>query len=453
MCATESHVQTRQKGTHETFLCAVAISALKTEMLAAARLIHRIPKATGSPILGGLLSSARRGRWNRCRNKSTEASVPQLSGVSTNEEAVCVQWADGSSSRYHHIWLRDHCGCEKCYNYLTNQKEFNIMDVPLDINPVNLAINEQQDLSIKWPDGHVTVFDAAWLGRHSYGAHQSLREKKQELFLWDRKGIETNTPEPFNFAKVLEDDNEAFKLSQSIVKHGFAFVQETPTELKAVEEVAVRLGGFPLETHYGKLWNFSNEALDHADTAYTASYLRGHIDNTYFSQPAGIQMLHCVGHTGSGGMNLLVDAFHAAERLRREDKGLFDFLTSTVVPFHYKDAVIHLEANGPIIELDPFDGTISQIRFNTYDTACLDCLKYEDVPRFYKALKAYTSITCDPESQYWLKLTPGKLLLMANWRVLHGRSSFTGKRTMQGCYISKDYFFGRYRENALKFNK
>ena len=112
-----------------------------------------------------------------------------------------------------------------------------------------------------------------------------------------------------------------------------------------------------------------------------------------------------------------------------------------------------MKAKGPIIELDPFNGTISRIRFNNYDMQTLDCLNYEDVAQFYKALKAFTALTCDPENQLWFKLVPGLLLIMGNWRVLHGRSSFTGKRSMQGCYVNGDDFFGKYRARALALNK
>ena len=164
-------------------------------------------------------------------------------------------------------------------------------------------------------------------------------------------------------------------------------------------------------------------------------------------------MLHCVGHEGTGGLNLLVDGFFAAEKLRKEDRASFDFLTSTTLPFHYKSEDLHLKAHGPIINLDPFDGTVSKIRFNTYDMQTLDWMSYNDVAQYYKALKAFTGLTCAPENQLWFKLVPGLLLIMGNWRVLHGRSSFTGKRSMHGCYVNGDDFFGKYRAKAVALNK
>ena len=378
-----------------------------------------------------------------------------ISAVTTNSDSVRVSWSDGSSADFHHIWLRDHCLCSQCYNSSTNQKVFNILDVPLDIKPLNVSINGQNSLSIKWPDSHETGYDAGWLKEHCYGKQGTLEvtrkpEKKQKAFLWDKNRIETNLPCPFEYDKVISEDDELSALFRRIVKYGFAFVEETPTTVDTLEEVSTRLGGFVKETHYGKLWEFSNEVMEHADTAYTSDYLRGHTDSTYFSHPAGIQMLHCVGHNGTGGLNLLVDGFFAAEKLRQDDKASFDILTSTIVPFHYKSESLHLKAHGPIIELDPFDDSVSQIRFNNYDMAVVDWMTYDDVAQFYKALRAYTAITCAPENQLWFKLVPGLLLIMANWRVLHGRSSFTGKRSIQGCYVNGDDFFGKYRVLAQK---
>lgn len=392
------------------------------------------------------------------REKSSTSSPLAISAVSSDNDAVSISWADGSSTKFHNIWLRDHCKCKQCYNPATYQKELNILDVPLDIKPTNVSITDQNYLSIKWPDSHETGFDGAWLKQHSYyGERDAIKtsDQKKQLFLWDKKIIEANMPCPFDFPKVLSDEDELFALTHGIIKHGFAFVENTPTEVSAIEEISIKLGGFVMETHYGKAWEFSNEVLKHADTAYTSDYLRGHTDNTYFSHPAGLQMLHCVGHDGTGGLNLLVDGFFAAEKLRKYDKASFDFLTSTTVPFHYKSDSenIHLKAHGPVIELDPFNGGISEIRFNTYDTYTLDCLKYADVARFYKALKAFTGLTCAPENQLWFKLVPGLLLIMGNWRVLHGRSSFTGKRTMHGCYVNGDDFFGKYRAKAVAQNK
>ena len=51
----------------------------------------------------------------------------------------------------------------------------------------------------------------------------------------------------------------------------------------------------------------------------------------------------------------------------------------------------------------------------------------------------------DKENELWVQLKPGKAVIMDNWRVLHGRSAFTGYRRMVGCYIGYDDFKSRLK--------
>jgi hypothetical protein len=45
------------------------------------------------------------------------------------------------------------------------------------------------------------------------------------------------------------------------------------------------------------MWTFS-DSKDHSDTAYTKDFLPAHTDNTYFNDGAGLQVLHCIQHSG-----------------------------------------------------------------------------------------------------------------------------------------------------------
>lgn len=51
----------------------------------------------------------------------------------------------------------------------------------------------------------------------------------------------------------------------------------------------------------------------------------------------------------------------------------------------------------------------------------------------------------DPRGEWWLKLRPDQVLFVDNWRVLHGRSAFTGFRWVAGGYISRTDFLSRAR--------
>jgi trimethyllysine dioxygenase len=44
----------------------------------------------------------------------------------------------------------------------------------------------------------------------------------------------------------------------------------------------------------------------------------------------------------------------------------------------------------------------------------------------------------NPENEFWIKLKPDMVVFVDNWRVLHGRSAFTGSRHVSGCYLPYD---------------
>lgn len=51
---------------------------------------------------------------------------------------------------------------------------------------------------------------------------------------------------------------------------------------------------------------------------------------------------------------------------------------------------------------------------------------------------------------YWNHcMQPGTVMIYNNWRVLHGRTSFTGKRIFGGCYVSMTEFLSKARTFKL----
>ena len=64
---------------------------------------------------------------------------------------------------------------------------------------------------------------------------------------------------------------------------------------------------------------------------------------------------------------------------------------------------------------------------------------------YYEALRVLSKHVEAPESEFWLKLRPGSVLFIDNWRVMHGRSAFTGKRMMTGCYLPRDDWLSKAR--------
>ena len=90
-----------------------------------------------------------------------------------------------------------------------------------------------------------------------------------------------------------------------------------------------------------------------------------------------------------------------------------------------------------------------QIRFNLYDRAPFKSLPQSKIRQFYRDLKILTSEFENEENRVLFKLQPGTVMIFDNWRILHGRLAYSGKRTMTGCYVARTEFLSALRVNHL----
>ncbi|MCJ1318493.1 hypothetical protein MMC15_003823 [Xylographa vitiligo] len=205
-------------------------------------------------------------------------------------------------------------------------------------------------------------------------------------------------------------------------------------------------------------WDFTSD-LSLKDTAYTSLALGAHTDTTYFSEPAGLQMFHLLSHTeGDGGASLLVDGFRAANILKQGFPDAFKILSTFRISSHASgNDGIHLrpDFDRPVLNLGPPDAflpeqSVYQVRWNNDDRAVLPVNSAGrqseiSVDAWYDAARKWVDILRRAESEYWEQLRPGRALIFDNWRVLHGRSAFTGKRRICGGYMNHDDFMSRWR--------
>jgi trimethyllysine dioxygenase len=229
-------------------------------------------------------------------------------------------------------------------------------------------------------------------------------------------------------------------------------VDGCPVSPEKTKELLERIA-FIRITHYGGFYDFTSD-LTMKDTAYTSLALGAHTDTTYFTDPAGLQMFHLLSHTdGDGGASLLVDGFKAASILRKESESAFSILSRTPVSWHAsgnegititpakKFPVLNLGSNpfGAIRGITPDESgqELLQVRWNNDDRGLIDLNKPDDkeaAERWYVAARKFDEILKREELHYWAQLEPGRPLIFDNWRVLHGRSAFRGKRRMCGGY-------------------
>lgn len=230
----------------------------------------------------------------------------------------------------------------------------------------------------------------------------------------------------------------------ALVRYGIVFIERVPANTDMTEMTVRRL--FPImKTLFGEMFTFS-DAPDHADTAYSKLHLECHTDNTYFTDAAGLQVLHCIEHRhGTGGENFFVDGLRVVEELRKHQPEALEVLKSVAVPAEYLEQGQHHRYSAPIINLDPITQEVVQLRLNVYDRAPFDTIDQQQMPEFYKSFRELLHLTRNPENVYECKLNPGTVVIFDNWRIFHGRKAYTGQRTMTGCYVQRTDFHSKAR--------
>ncbi|XP_078268479.1 trimethyllysine dioxygenase, mitochondrial [Rhinoraja longicauda] len=337
---------------------------------------------------------------------------------------------------FDYVWLRDHCRSASCFNSKTNQRSLDTAQVDLAIKPANIR-SDNDAIYITWPDNHMTKFDLSWLAKHSFeGQNQTV----QKRILWNA-AVYNEAKMPYvTYNAVMESDKELKKFLEAFLLYGVSFIEEVPVSVEATEAIALRIG-LIRESIYGRMWDFTSD-FSRGDTAYTKVALDRHIDTTYFQEPCGVQLFHCLKHDGTGGRTLLEDGFNAAENVRKQSPANFDLLTKVPIKHEYIENVgechNHMIGIGPLLNVYPWNNELYLIRYNNYDRAVISTAPHDVIHQWYIAHRALTTELRKPENEIWVKLKPGKALFIDNWRVLHGRDAFTGYRRLCGCYLMRD---------------
>ncbi|CAD6499353.1 BgTH12-03472 [Blumeria graminis f. sp. triticale] len=378
-----------------------------------------------------------------------------------NKMGIYGSWGISLSLKKHihpirlsNLWLRDNCRCQKCLSPQTMQRAFDTFSLPNEIVPDEVS-TEKEGLRILWPasdgDRHVSFYTWDWITKN-VSSFQSKQDSKSSLYsLWTSE-IESDPP-TVHHDEIMADDQGVGKWTAKIRKFGFCYVEKCPVSPEKTKRLIERIS-FIRETHYGGFYEFtSNLAIK--DTAYTNLALPLHTDTTYFTDPAGLQMFHLLSHEhGQGGISVLVDGFKAAQMLKLQSPAEYKILTQQPVHAHTignEGCTIKPAKPFPVLNVaDSADGVepeLYQIRWNNEDRGLVSLTKgnSEDVDLWYSAARNFHSLINKISMQYRVQLEPGRPLIFDNWRVLHGRTSFTGRRKMCGAYINHDDYISRWR--------
>ena len=82
-------------------------------------------------------------------------------------------------------------------------------------------------------------------------------------------------------------------------------------------------------------------------------------------------------------------------------------------------------------------------------------MEIDKLELYYTAREKISKLYNSENYKLQFKLEPGDLLMMDNYRLLHGRTSYNaneGERFLQGCYIDYDSTEGKLNHLRRKFN-
>lgn len=233
-------------------------------------------------------------------------------------------------------------------------------------------------------------------------------------------------------------------IADHVASHGYAVVEAWDTETATLRAIAERFGrvqshiradanglvGISTDTIVNREWEAyrseyhgvsSEEFLPHTD----GSYLNGLVDHDgeYIQLlPPKMLLLQCWQQAAAGGASILIDGERVRRDLARRNPRYLDILSTRGSVTYCRDNQIALDS-AVFQRLD--DGTV-MLRFRYDGTAYVADWAFD---AFHTLQNEYFS---NPGYHRTMTLTKGQVALIDNYRMLHGRESFSNAGTEAG---------------------
>ena len=322
------------------------------------------------------------------------------------------------------LWLRDNCQCDECRIVETQEKQFLLHSVPVNISPKSIEVKDET-LLILWPDDHKSIIPLSKI-------EQSGTSRYVERKPWTDKFI----PEKYDWSKFLDDTGFATEALKTFISFGVIILSNAPKEPNSLELLSKRLGPIH-ETLFERIHNVSVTGQVY-NVAHTSKELPPHNDfASYRSQPS-IQALHMLENECKGGNSIIVDGWEVVEDLRKENPKYFNILQEFNVPFRQFDESNETYAEAPLIRCSS-DGSVESFRFSNQLMQMIDPAK-KGLRNFYKAYHEVSAKVHHAKYRSTFRLNGGEVLIVASLRVLHAREAFipNEKRHLQDAYFVYD---------------
>jgi len=167
-----------------------------------------------------------------------------------------------------------------------------------------------------------------------------------------------------------------------------------------------------------------------------------------------VGLLLAIHYIQGSGHNTLVDGIAAGEALRKRDPEAFrllttyhvdaerDYIASRVDASQNHTNSLLISTKYPILQTDAL-GDLWRVQYNeVFRTP--STLPYDVFSQWYSAYQKYVEMLHSPEFERVVEMREGQLLIMQNWRVLHGRAGRQSPaRTLVGGTITRENFYSK----------
>ena len=269
-----------------------------------------------------------------------------------------------------------------------------------------------------------------------------------EKMKWDST---LNNLNNFSFKENIFEEKIMYEALLSFYKYGFVIFKNVPTQNNFIVNFANSIGSVR-RTNFGEFFNVKSQPNPN-DLAYTSLSLAPHTDNPYRNPVPCIQLLHCIKNKVTGGFSTLVDGYTVTEKLKNDFPDYYKILTEIKVRYQFIDQNVVLEDWAEMIQLDE-NKIFKQVRFSPR-LDFVPLMDKEKLELYYSARNKISEFFNSDKYRIEFKLKPGDLLMMDNYRLLHGRTSYDaneGERFLQGCYIDYDSTEGKLKHLKRKFD-
>jgi len=345
----------------------------------------------------------------------------------------------------HPFWLRERVDEEEFLDKGTQQRLFDPTTLDSEISINTVSINENF-LEVNFDDGVTSKLKIDKLALEF--SNDDTVTKSIPKIKWNST---LENIKNFKYQDNFFDSKEMYVLLTSFYKYGFVIIKNIPTDNNFIVKFANSIGSVR-RTNFGEYFDVISKP-DPNDLAYTSLELSPHTDNPYRNPVPCIQILHCIESEVTGGLSTLVDGFTVTEDLKKQNPEFYKILSEVKVRFKFIDKDVVLEDWSELIKLND-DKTFKQVRFSPR-LDYVPMLDKERLDLYYKARRKLSEMYNSEKYRIEFKLAPKDLMMMDNYRLLHGRTSYEtkeGNRFLQGCYIDYDSTEGKLRHLKRKYN-